>query len=463
MRIRLRYQVLAVILLANALLTLAIVIANNRAFSTSFAAYQEAVQAKRLAPLIETLTEYYSQTGSWQAINSANWPALIRPFLFGREDEDDDDNDDSHRGGRHFPGPPLQLRDAAGDRVAGPPLRTGFVTWLPIEDASGQRIGELGVPNSLRLTAEFDRVFADQQRRQLRWIAIIALLLSVAVALPFAAALTRPIARLQRATHQLAGGDYDTQLSVKGSDELADLARDFNHLARTLAQNLDARQRWIADISHELRTPIAVLRAELEAIQDGVRSPTPETLASLYQEIERLGGLVEDLHELSLSDAGALSYRREPLDLAEVVAELLDHQTGAFKRAGLKLSLQQPDSPLIVEADSHRLTQLLTNLAQNSLRYTDAPGQVVVRLSQEGGQARLEWSDSQPGVPDAALPKLFDRLYRVEDSRNRATGGSGLGLAIVRNVVAAHQGRVEARASRLGGLTIIIHLPLRKS
>ncbi|WP_108125687.1 ATP-binding protein [Saccharospirillum mangrovi] len=461
MRIRLRYQVLAVILLANALLTMAIVIANNQAFSASFAAYQQAVQAKRLAPLIEALAEEHALEGGWQHIDSMRWSNLVKPFLFGRRDGEPSGRRsfDNPR----FPGPPLQLRDANGATIAGPPFLAEFSTWLPIENTNGERIGELGIPTSLRLTGEFDRVFADQQRRQLRWIALIALLLSVAVALPFAAVLTRPIGRLQRATHRLASGDYDTQIAVSGSDELADLARDFNHLARTLAQNLNARQRWIADISHELRTPIAVLRAELEAIQDGVREPNAETLASLYQEIERLSALVEDLHELSLSDAGALSYRREPLELGHLVEDVLSQHSAAFERAGLTLDYRPSETPLLIDADSHRLTQLLSNLAQNSLRYTDAPGQVKVRLSRQGPWAQLEWSDSSPGVPAEALPKLFDRLYRVEESRNRASGGSGLGLAIVHNVVTAHQGQVEAKPSPLGGLTLIVQLPLRKS
>lgn len=459
MRIRLRYQVLAVILLANALLTLAIVVANNQAFSTSFEAYQEAVQSKRLAPLLEALAEEYADQGGWQALNENRWSTLVKPFLFGRGDA----GPAPSTANRRLHGPPLQLRDAEGALIAGPPIPSRFSTWLAIDNSAGERIGELGVPSSLRLTGEFDRVFADQQRRQLRWIALAALLLSVAVALPFAAVLTRPISRLQGATHRLAGGDYDTQIAVRGSDELADLARDFNHLATTLAQNLNARQRWIADISHELRTPIAVLRAELEALQDGVRQPSAATLTSLYQEIERLSGLVEDLHELSLSDAGALSYRREPLEFGELIEEVLGQQRSAFARAGLQLDFKAADTPVMIDADSHRLTQLLTNLAQNSLRYTDAPGRLNVSLTTSAQFARLEWSDSSPGVPTAALPRLFDRLYRVEDSRNRASGGSGLGLAIVHNVVSAHQGRVEARHSALGGLTLIIELPLRKT
>lgn len=459
MRIRLRYQLLAVILLANALLTLAIVIANNQAFSTSFAAYQEAVQSKRLAPLLEALAEEHAARGGWQALDEERWTTLIKPFLFGRPDIESNRPSPSRR----YHGPPLQLRDTQGSRIAGPAMPSRFSTWLPIENSAGERLGELGVPSNLRLTGDFDRVFADQQQRQLRWIALVTLLLSAAVALPFAAVLTRPIGRLQQATHRLASGDYDTQIAVSGSDELADLARDFNHLAKTLAQNLHARQRWIADISHELRTPIAVLRAELEAIQDGVHEPNPETITSLYQEIKRLSALVEDLHELSLSDAGALSYRREPVELTKLIEDVLNHQQAAFDRAGLTLTFQAAETPLIVEADSHRLTQLLTNLAQNSLRYTDAPGQVRVTLNRTGQFARLEWSDSSPGVPTAALARLFDRLYRVEESRNRASGGSGLGLAIVHNVVSAHQGKVEAHPASLGGLMLIIELPLRKT
>lgn len=459
MRIRLRYKLFLVILFANALLTAVIVIANNRAFNTGFDDYLGEVQSRRLAPLVDRLAEEYQQRDGWGWVESGSdrWQRIGRPFLSGRDESRSRNERD-----RRPPGPPLLLRDADRQLLAGDPRFEDRSTWLPIS-VEGRTVGELGIPRSLRLTSEFDRLFAEQQRRQLRWIALVALVLSAAVAISFAGALVRPITRLQKATHQLAGGHYDVTLPDRGSDELAELARDFNQLAHTLAQNLDARQRWIADISHELRTPISVLRAELEALQDGVRRPDAETLQSLHQEITRLGGLVADLHELSLSDAGALSYQREPVDLTGLIDSVLDHYQAALVSSGLAVELERPDNAIVIEGDSNRLTQLVTNLLQNSLAYTDsspeAPGRLKIRLWRDKRGTHLLWSDSAPGVPTDALPHLFERLYRVEGSRSRATGGSGLGLAIVRNVVEAHQGSIEARPSDLGGLTLAITLP----
>ncbi|MGH6913809.1 MAG: ATP-binding protein, partial [Geminicoccales bacterium] len=202
----------------------------------------------------------------------------------------------------------------------------------------------------------------------------------------------------------------------------------------------------IADIAHELRTPLAVLRGEIEALQDGVRPLGRDALDSLAGDTARLSRLVEDLHTLSLSDLGALSYHKEPVDLAEVANEVLDERRVRTK--GLKLEKDLQPAPLMGDAD--RLGQVFSNLLENSLRYTDPPGQIRV----SSGNGFVLWEDSSPGVPEADLPKLTGRLYRVEGSRSRNGGGSGLGLAIARAIVEAHGGTLAASASLLGGLRI---------
>lgn len=461
MRIKLRYKLFLVILLSNALMTTAIVIANNRAFSTGFSTYLNEVQMRRLTPLLEDLAETYAEQGGWQWIRQYpdRWQGYFdRNFRDRRPQGERPSNPGPDRPGP----PPLALKDADGNPILGNGRGNGPMIWLPIE-WEDRVVGELGVPQSLRLTAQFDRLFAEQQRRQLRWIALASLGLSAIIAIPFASRLLRPIGRLKDATHRLTSGDYEVRLSTDGGDELADLAQDFNTLADTLSQNLNARQRWIADISHELRTPIAVIRAELEALQDGIRQPDSDTLQSLHQEIERLGGLVEDLHELSLSDAGALSYRKEAVDLVDVISEVGSHFQQTLELGHYRFQMHPDDRPVVIQGDANRLMQLFTNLMQNSLNYTDssadAPGTVRIDMTQDEHITRVLWSDSAPGVPESSLPRLFERLYRVEESRNRATGGSGLGLAIVHNVVEAHQGRIEAKPSPLGGLTLEITFP----
>jgi two-component system sensor histidine kinase BaeS len=270
----------------------------------------------------------------------------------------------------------------------------------------------------------------------------------------------RPIRNLAAATREVASGHYDTRLPVRSSDELGRLARDFNAMAGTLESHEKARRGWIADISHELRTPVAVLRGEIEALLDGIRPITPERIRSLHGETLRLHRLVEDLYQLSLSDLGALTYRKEPLDPADLLRRVIETYRPAFQDKGLGISLHLPaDLKQRIFGDRERLEQLFTNLVENSLRFTDPGGQLRISGSGEGDRVVIEFQDSPPGVPEAELERLFDRLYRLESSRSRASGGAGLGLAICKNIVEAHSGTISAQASPWGGLLIRISLP----
>ena len=179
---------------------------------------------------------------------------------------------------------------------------------------------------------------------------------------------------------------------------------------------------------------------------------------SLSGEAQRLARLVEDLHTLSLSDLGALSYRKEPVDVAEVLGDALSGHRRAIRESGLELDTHMAPDAMVL-ADAERLTQVFANLLQNSLRYTDAPGRIAVRMRRESGSIVIDWEDTAPGVPIEDLTKLTDRLYRVEGSRSRDGGGSGLGLAIARAIVEGHGGTLTAHASALGGLKIEIVLP----
>lgn len=220
------------------------------------------------------------------------------------------------------------------------------------------------------------------------------------------------------------------------------------------------RRDFMADISHELRTPLAVLRGELEAIQDGVRKFTPETLASLQAEVGTLTKLVDDLHQLSMSDEGALAYQKAPVDLIP----LLEVAGGAFRERfasrGLKLQFSLPDS-ITVFGDRDRLMQLFNNLLENSLRYTDSGGSLKISAEQHDKTVRLTFADSAPGVSDDQLQKLFERFYRTEGSAT-APAWFGLGLAICLNIVEAHNGRIIAAHSPFGGLSITVELPLER-
>jgi two-component system sensor histidine kinase BaeS len=355
--------------------------------------------------------------------------------------------------------PRLLLLDADGGHVAGNP---GLARDLPAIDIvhDGEVVGRLLIAPLPRLRSDLDLDFAREQRLRLAAIGSAALLAALLLAWALSRWLLQPVRALAAGTRALASGDYATRIPEARGDELGALAQDFNRLASTLEQHRDARRQWGADIAHELRTPISVLSGEIQALQDGVRQVDAARLASLQAECTRLRDLVEDLYQLSLSDAGALTYRFEAVDLAGIVRESVQAHAGALRDAGLHARIDAvPAHCPLARADGKRLRQLIDNLLANAMRYTDGPGEVAIAIEHVADRCRLRIDDTPPGVPDAALPRLFERLYRVESSRSRRHGGAGLGLAICRNIVEAHGGRIAAAHSPLGGLRIEIELP----
>ena len=215
----------------------------------------------------------------------------------------------------------------------------------------------------------------------------------------------------------------------------------------------------MADVSHELRTPLTVLSGELEALEDGVRPLSRESLASLRGEVNALAKLVNDLNQLALADVGALAYRKETVDIAPLVQQAIESHRERVAERGLALEASL-DQGALVFADADRLQQMFRNLLENAARYTDRGGRVRVALRRADGQVAIEFDDTAPGVPSEALPHLFERFYRVEGSRSRANGGTGLGLSICRSIAAAHGGDIAASASPLGGLRVSVTLPV---
>ncbi len=354
----------------------------------------------------------------------------------------------------------LRLLDENDHPVFGPPEVDGAETRRDIV-WQGQKVGYLVLRKNSEIVDELAEGFELDQRRTYFLITLLALLLATAASMVLARRLLKPVHQLAAGARALGSGAYETRIETKRTDELGLLADDFNRLALTLAQNEEIRQRWIADISHELRTPLAVLRSEIEALVDGIREATPDRLQSLKQEVLNISELVNDLYELALSDIGALDYRREPLDLAEIIAQTAEAFGPRFAESGLALH-NRIDHPLPMIGDHRRLQQLFTNLLENSQRYTQPGGRVEIVLENANGECHIVVQDSDPGVPDEALAQLFDRLYRVDKSRSRQLGGAGLGLAICRNIVSAHSGHIEAGHSPLGGLAIHIRLPLNR-
>lgn len=368
------------------------------------------------------------------------------------------------RGATDAPPLPLELRlmllDAAGAVVYGRAQLLPGTSRHPIE-LDGSKIGELALLPGPSAADLGEIQFQARHARALILVALGMILISALVAFALTRRLVRPVRGFQETAQRLAGGDLGARVAATGDDELGRLGRDLNTLAETLERNEQARRRWVADISHELRTPLALLRAELEALQDGVRPLDSAAVDALHGDALRLGRLVDDLYDLSMTDLGAQSYRKTETDPAQVLREDCEAFRPRFAAAGLALTLDDRlVQPVRLPADPQRLSQLFRNLLRNSLRYTDPGGSLAITLAGAAGGLAIDFQDSPPGVPPEALPRLFERLYRVEGSRSRDTGGVGLGLAIARNICEAHGGRIEARPAPQGGLWIHIDLPL---
>lgn len=352
------------------------------------------------------------------------------------------------------------LLDADRNLLFGDAARLAAAELHPIA-AGDATVGWLAVLPGPAIDELADLRFVDRQRQTFVAIAAAMVLLAAALALPLAGAMTRRVREITGAARALASGQFDTRVAVTSGDELGQLGRDVNELAKALARTEQGRRQWVADISHELRTPLAVLRGELEALQDGVRPLTMAAIDSLHADALRLHRLVDDLNDLAMSDLGALSYRKTAVEPLAILREDLAALAGEFSDRRIDVALEPAAGPpLCINGDSGRLSQLFRNLLTNTLRYTDVGGRLVIRVTRSADRLQLAFSDTAPGVPAEDLPQLFDRFHRVEASRNRASGGAGLGLAICRSIVEAHDGSITAMASALGGLSIVIDLPL---
>lgn len=267
----------------------------------------------------------------------------------------------------------------------------------------------------------------------------------------------RPIDKLTAAAQRLGRGDLTGRVPVRGNDELAQLARSFNRMAESLQRGEERQRRLVADVAHELRTPLANLRGYLEALADGVITPDKDLFASLHEEAVLQQRIVDDLQDLALAEAGNLAYHRVAVDLAELLETC---RTAHHARAeAARVSLRVEAQPVAVHADPDRLRQVVGNLVTNALRATAAGGSVRLVASHTHTQAVVQVIDTGSGIAPDALAHVFDRFWRADAARGRRTGGSGLGLAIARQIVTGHRGTITV-ASEVGvGTTFTITLP----
>ena len=324
-----------------------------------------------------------------------------------------------------------------------------------VEVAGNPRLTEARIsPDVLRA----EDAFIDQRLTGVRLLGVgLAIVFALASAGLITVTLVRPLRRLTDATERMETGDLGVRADVGGGAEFAQLGSAFNRLATTLRREDELRRVTAADVAHELRTPVTGILARIEAAQDGVMPDPEANLAAMHEEALRLARLIEDVGQLAEAEKPALLVSKEPVDLGAVARGRADAHKDFFRAKGIELDYDVARVP--VHADPSRLEQVVENLLSNALRYTDPGGSVRVHVRSEYGNAVLEVSDTGIGIAPEDQAHVFDRFWRSDRSRSRATGGAGIGLAVVRELVEAHDGHVDVESSPGRGTRFSVILP----
>jgi signal transduction histidine kinase len=296
------------------------------------------------------------------------------------------------------------------------------------------------------------------------WELLLAGVLGAGIALVIARwvarGMTQPLRDMARAARRMETGDYSQRIHTDSRDEVGRLAEAFNRMSTELEGLELLRRELVANVSHELKTPISALRAHLENLLDGVEQPDPETLQIMLMQSERLGRLVDQLLDLSRLESGDVPLERERVELAPLVSQVFSEIQVARPDPGVTLDDDLPGDLPPVFADRERVHQVLFNLLDNAVRLTPAGGRVTVTASSDNGSIDVVVADTGPGIPAEHLPHVFERFYRVDESRSRDDGGTGIGLAIARSVVEAHGGRIWAESEPGRGSAFTFELPV---
>lgn len=303
--------------------------------------------------------------------------------------------------------------------------------------------------------------FAAALDRALLGAGLAAFVVAVLLGLLLSQVITAPLREMTAAARRLAGGDYNQRVTLRGRDEVADLAAAFNEMATGLAATEQMRRELVANVAHELRTPLTSIEGYMEALEDGIFPAGPETYRRIHDEAARLRRLVEDLTALARAEAPG-EWACDPVRLDRLALEAVEAFRPRFEAGQVSLTTDLTKNGPVISGDAGRLRQALDNLLDNALRYTPAGGQVTVRLQADNGTARLTVADTGQGIAPADLPHIFERFYRGDKSRVRATGGAGIGLTLVKHIIERHGGRIEVESAPGEGSAFTVTLPFNE-
>ena len=288
---------------------------------------------------------------------------------------------------------------------------------------------------------------------------LVAAALALALVQFLAHGMTSPLREMVAAAQAMARGDYSRRVTATSRDEVGDLARAFNSMARELEEVDRVRRDLVANASHELRTPIGALRARLENLVDGVEEPDRAALEDALRQAERLGGLVEQLLDLSKLESGSVPLERVPVPAKTLLIRVADESKTHAEAQHVRVAVSAAPEGLILEVDVRRMHQVLTNLVANAIRHSPPDADVRLRASADNGHARIEVTDDGPGIPADEAERVFERFYRSDRARSVDEGGAGLGLAIARWIVELHGGTIRADPARDDGCRMVVELP----
>ena len=411
--------------------------------------------------LVGALETYYRANGDWQGVASLLGPRTGTSGRMGIGGQ-----------GSGMMNTRLRLADENGQLIAD---THQAINTIPLTSAerraaqplrvNGQVVGYLLVESGMGLLGGDSSFLVSRLNRAALIAGVIAGGIALLLALVFSDRLLRPVQQLTGAVRHMAQGDLAQRVAVRGDDELAELGLAFNHMADSLQQAEGSRRAMTADIAHELRTPLAVQRAHLEALQDGIYEANPENLQPVLDQNILLTRLVDDLRILALVDAGQLELERLPTDLVGLAQRIVERFQAQAAGQAVSLTMEtstelMKESPT-VNLDALRVEQILGNLLSNALRYTPPGGSILVQVKRSGRSIQIRVCDSGPGIPAEALEHIFERFYRADQARSRSEGGSGLGLAIARQLAEAHGGTLTAENASQGGAVFTLGLPLQ--
>ncbi|GEM44497.1 hypothetical protein DC3_01320 [Deinococcus cellulosilyticus NBRC 106333 = KACC 11606] len=311
------------------------------------------------------------------------------------------------------------------------------------------------IPRGLRLR--------DDLQNSLLVSTLLGCLIGAALSVFFSRRLARPLESISHAAARVSEGDLSTRVDLPAApagreDELYFLTQHFNMMAETLQRQEQERKNMIADIAHELRTPIAVMKAKLDALEDGIVPLDQHSVQRLQAQTNLLSRLVDDLRTLSLADAGKLELSTQVVDIAALVENVVSEYQAVAAREKVQVQVETSEETILIPGDPDRLAQVINNLLENAVRYTPPQGRIDVHVSRKNDLVTLKVQDTGHGIPEHALPHIFERFYRADGSRTRVTGGTGLGLAIVRTLTELHGGRVHAWNQQGSGAVFQVEL-----